>query len=79
MNTSNENMPIDDNEDQFTEGSYQAIKKSEDNPDEKGTVSAEKDSTKTITDLQEERKEGNSAEDQARQEGPYGVQEDENF
>lgn len=77
MNVNNGNMPIGDNEDQFTEGSHQAIKKTEDNPDEKGTVSAEKDSTKTITDLQEERKEGNSAEDQARQEGPYGVQEDE--
>ncbi len=77
MNPENENMPIGDNEDQFTEGSYQAIKKADNNPDEKGTVSAEKDSTKTITDLQEERKEGNSAEDQARQEGPYGVQEDE--
>ncbi|MDO1445750.1 hypothetical protein Q0590_05785 [Rhodocytophaga aerolata] len=77
MNPENENMPIGDNEDQFTEGSYQAIKKADSNPDEKGTVSAEKDSTKTITDLQDERKEGNSAEDQARQEGPYGVQEDE--
>jgi hypothetical protein len=26
MNANNENMPIGDNEDQFTEGSYQAIK-----------------------------------------------------
>jgi hypothetical protein len=77
MNANNENMPIGDNEDQFTEGSYQSIKKSEADSDEKGTVAAEKDSTKTITDLQEERKEGNSAEDKARQEGPYGVQEDE--
>jgi hypothetical protein len=77
MNANNENMPIGDNEDQFTEGSYQAIKKIESNPDEKGTVAAEKDSAKTITDLQEERNEGNSAEDQARQEGPYGVQEEE--
>ncbi len=71
MNPDNGNTPIGDNEDQFTEGSYQATKKKEqgaDNTEEK------KDSTKTITDIQNDTDPG-SREDIAREQGPYGVQE----
>jgi hypothetical protein len=75
MNPIDENMPIGENEDQLTEGSHQAIKGSKDSPDEKNTASNKIDSTKTITDLQDERGEANSSEDDARQQGPYGVEE----
>lgn len=71
MNPDNGNTPISDNEDQFTEGSYRAIKKKEqsaNNSEEK------KDSTKTITDIQNDTDPG-SREDIAREQGPYGVQE----
>ncbi len=75
MNPIDENMPIGENEDQLTEGSHGAIKGSKDSPDEKNTASNKLDSTKTLTDLQDERGEANSAEDDARQQGPYGVEE----
>lgn len=75
MNLQDENMPIGENEDELTEGSHQAINGSKDTPDEKKNASNKLDSTKTITDLQDERGEANSAEDDARQQGPYGVEE----
>jgi hypothetical protein len=74
MNPDNENTPIGDNEDQFTEGSYQAIKKKEEGADNTENTEEKKDTTKTITDIQNDTDPG-SREDVAREQGPYGVQE----
>lgn len=71
----NEHTPIGENEDQFTEGSYQAIKKSEEQAKEDtGQTKPSKDSFKSITDIQNETDPGNP-EEAARDQGPYGVQE----
>ena len=76
MNPDNENTPIGENEDQFTEGSYQAIKKSEEqDKDDTEESKPAKDTFKSITDIQNDTDPGNSSEDAAREQGPYGVQE----
>lgn len=75
MKPENENMPIGENEDQFMEGSYQAISKKSDDPENNADQpDQKKDSVKTITDIQNDTDPG-SAEDLAREQGPYGVQE----
>lgn len=76
MKPHNENMPVGENEDQFTEGSYQAIHKKSEGSEEDATEQSEqkKDTFQSITDIQNDTDPG-SAEDVAREQGPYGVQE----